>query len=85
MGPVLRCDVSSHVLLHGDSEQTSPSDNSHGKRGSSGRVWPDELTDAAVEIFASEEKDREQRRKKREKGKAGKEGNAGKEGGVKTL
>ncbi|MBQ7065101.1 MAG: hypothetical protein IJM90_09465 [Firmicutes bacterium] len=29
---------------------------------SSGRVWPDELTDAAVEIFASEEKNREQRR-----------------------
>ena len=34
---------------------------------SSGRVWPDELTDAAVEIFASEGKNREQRRKKREK------------------
>ena len=34
---------------------------------SSGRVWPDELTDAAVEIFASEENNREQRRKRREK------------------
>ena len=33
---------------------------------SSGRVWPDELTDAAVEIFASEENNREQRRKKKE-------------------
>ena len=32
----------------------------------SGRVWPDELTDAAVEIFASEANNREQRRKKRE-------------------
>ena len=32
----------------------------------SGTVWPDELTDAAVEIFASEENNREQRRKKRE-------------------
>ena len=31
----------------------------------SGEAWPDELTDAAVEIFASEEKNREQRRKKR--------------------
>ena len=34
---------------------------------SSGKVWPDELTDAAVEIFASEENNREQRRQKREK------------------
>lgn len=32
----------------------------------SGNAWPDELIDAAVEIFASEEKNREQRRKKRE-------------------
>ena len=33
---------------------------------SSGKRWPDELTDAAVELFASEENNREQRRKKRE-------------------
>ena len=33
---------------------------------SSGKVWPDELTDAAVEIFESEKNNREQRRKKRE-------------------
>ena len=32
----------------------------------SGRVWPDELTDAAVEVFESEKNNREQRRKKRE-------------------
>ncbi|MBR4163990.1 MAG: hypothetical protein IKR11_10740 [Solobacterium sp.] len=32
----------------------------------SGKVWPDELTDAAVEIFESEKNNREQRRKKRE-------------------
>ena len=32
----------------------------------SGTVWPDELTDAAVEIFASEKNNREQRRRKRE-------------------
>ena len=34
-----------------------------------GKVWPDELTDAAVEIFASEENNRQQRRKKREERK----------------
>ena len=32
----------------------------------SGRVWPDELTDTAVEIFESEKQNRGQRRKKRE-------------------
>ena len=32
----------------------------------SGRVWPDELTDAAVEVFESEKNNREQRRKKRQ-------------------
>ena len=31
-----------------------------------GKAWPDELTDAAVEIFESEKNNREQRRKKRE-------------------
>ena len=33
---------------------------------SSGKVWPDILTDAAVEIFESEKNNREQRRKRRE-------------------
>ncbi len=33
---------------------------------SSGHKWPAELTDAAVEVFASEKQNREQRRKKRE-------------------
>ena len=32
----------------------------------SGNVWPEELTDAAVELFASQANNREQRRKKRE-------------------
>ncbi|MBE6572273.1 MAG: hypothetical protein E7656_08515 [Ruminococcaceae bacterium] len=32
----------------------------------SGEVWPDELTNAAVELFESESNTREQRRKKRE-------------------
>ena len=37
---------------------------------SSGKVWPDALTDAAVELFESEADNREQRRKKRgERGK----------------
>ena len=31
----------------------------------SGKVWPDELTDAVVEVLASEKDNREQRRKKR--------------------
>ena len=30
------------------------------------KVWPEELTDAAIEIFPSQENNREQRRKKRE-------------------
>ncbi|MBR4471509.1 MAG: GNAT family N-acetyltransferase [Erysipelotrichaceae bacterium] len=33
----------------------------------SGRLWPEELTDAAVEIFESEKNNRKQRREKREK------------------
>jgi hypothetical protein len=32
-----------------------------------GKTWPDELTDAAVELFESEKNNREQRRKKRGK------------------
>ena len=32
----------------------------------SGRIWSDELTDAAVELFQSEENNRPQRRRKRE-------------------
>ena len=39
----------------------------------SGRVWPDELTDAAVELFESEKDNREQRRKKRERRRKNKE------------
>lgn len=37
---------------------------------SSGRIWPEDLTDAAVELFDSEKNNREQRRKKREERKA---------------
>ena len=32
----------------------------------SGKIWPDTLTDAAVEIFESEKNNREQRRRRRE-------------------
>ena len=32
----------------------------------SGKVWPEKLTDAAVELFESEKNNRVQRRKKRE-------------------
>ena len=39
----------------------------------SGKVWPDELTDAAVELFESEKDNREQRRKKRERRRKNKE------------
>ena len=31
----------------------------------SGRIWPDELTDAAVEVFESEKNNRPQRRRRR--------------------
>lgn len=36
---------------------------------SSGKVWPDVLTDAAVELFESEKQNREQRRKRRQREK----------------
>ena len=39
-----------------------------------GKVWPDELTDAAVEIFESEANNREQRRAKRAKREKAKKG-----------
>lgn len=39
----------------------------------SGREWPDELTDAAVELFESEKNNREQRRRKREEKKRSEE------------
>ncbi len=48
-----------------------------------GRVWPDELTDAAVELFESEKANRPQRRKKRaERKKAEKERQKEPENGI---
>ena len=57
-----RCGPPYTVVFDDDYEKLCP----WAKVKSSGRVWPDELTDAAVEIFESEKNNREQRRKKRE-------------------
>ena len=58
-----RCGPPYNIVFDDDYEKLYP----WGKVMKSGRGWPDELTDAAVEIFASEENNREQRRKKKEK------------------
>ena len=58
-----RCGPPYTVVLDDDYEKLCPWANVV----SSGRVWPDELTDAAVEIFESEKNNREQRRKKRDR------------------
>ena len=57
-----RCGPPYTVVLDHDYENLCPWANVV----SSGKVWPDELTDAAVEIFESEKDNREQRRKRRE-------------------
>lgn len=57
-----RCGPPYTVILDNDYEKLCPWANVV----SSGRVWPDELTDAAVELFESEKKNREQRHKRRE-------------------
>ncbi|MBP5417936.1 MAG: hypothetical protein J6Y58_10500 [Clostridiales bacterium] len=64
-----RCGPPYTVVFDDDYEKLCPW--AHVK--SSGRVWPDELTDAAVEIFESEKNNREQRRKKREKRESNKD------------
>ena len=56
-----RCGPPYTVVLDDDYEKLCP----WASVISSGRVWPDELTDAAVEIFESEKDNREQRRRKR--------------------
>ena len=58
-----RCGPPYTIIFDDDYEKLCP----WAKVVSSGRIWPDELTDAAVEIFESEKNNREQRRKKREK------------------
>ncbi|MBR1857263.1 hypothetical protein [Oribacterium sp. NK2B42] len=57
-----RCGPPYTVVFDHDYEKLCP----WAKVISSGKVWPDELTDAAVEIFESEKNNREQRRKRRE-------------------
>ena len=64
-----RCGPPYTVVFDDDYEKLCP----WAKAKSSGRVWPDELTDAAVEIFESEKNNREQRRKKREKRESNKD------------
>ena len=56
-----RCGPPYTIVFDDDYEKLCP----WAKVMKSGRVWPDELTDAAVELFESEKNNREQRRKKR--------------------
>lgn len=56
-----RCGPPYTVVLDSDYKTIAPWANVI----SSGEVWPDELVDAAVEVFASERPNREQRRRKR--------------------
>ena len=60
-----RCGPPYTVVLDDDYEKLCPWANAV----QSGKVWPTELTDAAVEIFESEKDNREQRAKKREERK----------------
>ena len=64
-----RCGPPYTVVFDDDYEKLCPWANVK----PSGRVWPEELTDAAVEIFESEKNNREQRRKKREKRESNKD------------
>ena len=58
-----RCGPPYTVVFDDDYEKLCPWANVV----SSGKVWPDEPTDAAVELFGSEKNNRGQRRKKRAK------------------
>ena len=58
-----RCGPPYTVVFDDDYEKLCPW--AHAMK--SGKVWPDELTDAAVELFESEKNNREQRRKKRQR------------------
>ncbi len=57
-----RCGPPYTVILDSDYKKLCP----WAETMITGKVWPDELVDAAVEVFASEADNREQRRKKRE-------------------
>ena len=60
-----RCGPPYTIIFDDDYEKLCP----WAKVMKSGKVWSDELTDAAVELFESEKNNREQRRKKRERRK----------------
>lgn len=64
-----RCGPPYTVVLDDDYRTLCP----WAKLPGSGNVWPEELTDAAVELFASQANNREQRRKKREEREKGEE------------
>ena len=57
-----RCGPPYTVVLDSDYKKLCP----WSTEVKSGRVWDDDLTDAAVEVFASEKANRKQRREKRE-------------------
>ena len=63
-----RCGPPYTVVFDDDYEKLCP----WAKVMKSGKVWPDALTDAAVELFASEKNNRDQRRKKRKTRSKGK-------------
>ena len=56
-----RCGTPYTVVFDDDHETLCP----WARTRKSGKVWPDELTDAAVQVFESEKKNRAQRREKR--------------------
>ena len=64
-----RCGPPYTIVFDDDYEKLCP----WAKVLKSGKVWPDELPDEAVELFESEKNNREQRRKKRERRNKSKE------------
>ena len=56
-----RCGPPYTVVLDSDYQTICP----WAKTRTAGRVWGDDMTDAVVEVFASQENNREQRRRKR--------------------
>ncbi len=58
-----RCGPPYTIVFDDDYEKLCP----WAKAIKCGRVWPDELTDAVVEVLESEKDNREQRRRKRER------------------
>ena len=57
-----RCGPPYHIVFDDEYRQLCPWANVY----ASGEPWPDRLVDMAVELFASEQNNREQRRRKRD-------------------